>query len=56
MVRVKLKTEALSADNVKLPLSPGMTVVAEIKTGKRTVLSYVLDPVIQVSKEGRRER
>jgi HlyD family secretion protein len=36
-------------------LSPGMPATAEIKIGKRTVLSYLLGHVVRVSTEGMRE-
>jgi HlyD family secretion protein len=37
-------------------LLPGMTLTGEIKTGKRTVISYFLYPVIRVLDESLRER
>ena len=36
-------------------LIPGMTATAEINVGKRTIVSYVLDPVIRLFDEGLRE-
>jgi HlyD family secretion protein len=36
-------------------LSPGMPATAEIKIGKRTVLSYLLGHVVRVGSEGMRE-
>jgi HlyD family secretion protein len=36
-------------------LIPGMTTTAEILVGKRTIISYLLDPVIRVFDESLRE-
>jgi len=36
-------------------LIPGMTTTAEINTGKRTIISYLLDPIIKLFDEGLRE-
>jgi hemolysin D len=40
----------------KLLLTPGMLVVAEIHQGRRTVLEYLLSPVMKVGAEAARER
>ena len=40
----------------EIRLSPGMVVSAEIKTGKRRVLEYILDPVLRATSEAMRER
>ena len=39
-----------------LALEPGMTVTAEIKTGQRRVISYVLSPFMRYRHEALRER
>ena len=39
-----------------LPISPGMQATVEIKTGRRTVLSYLLRPVLKLKSEAFRER
>ena len=39
-----------------LALEPGMTVTAEIKTGQRRVISYVLSPLMRYRHEALRER
>jgi HlyD family secretion protein len=36
-------------------LIPGMTTTAEINIGKRTIISYVLDPIVRLFDEGLRE-
>jgi hemolysin D len=37
-------------------LSPGMAVTAEIRTGRRSVMSYLLSPLRRYAQEGIRER
>ena len=37
-------------------LSPGMAVTVEIKTGSRTILSYLLSPLLRYQQEVLRER
>ena len=39
-----------------VPLGPGMAVTAEIKTGRRSVISYLLLPLQRYASEGMRER
>jgi len=36
-------------------LIPGMTTSAEIVIGKRTIISYLLDPIVRLFDEGLRE-
>lgn len=46
----------LSADGADVPLSPGMAVTIEIKTGSRRILEYLLSPLVEVGSEAMRER
>lgn len=39
-----------------LPISPGMEAVVDIKTGERTVIDYLLQPVLKLRSEAFRER
>jgi adhesin transport system membrane fusion protein len=39
-----------------LPVTPGMTATVDIQTGRRTVLSYLIQPVLRVQSEALRER
>lgn len=55
-VRIRLATNRIRANDTWINLTPGMTVSAEIKTGKRSVAHYFLDPVIQTGQESLRER
>ena len=40
----------------KVPLSPGMAVTVEIKTGTRRLLEYFFSPILQAGQESVRER
>lgn len=55
-VRIRLTTNRIRANDTWINLTPGMAVSAEIKTGKRSVAHYFLDPVIQTGQESLRER
>lgn len=54
--RVTLERVAMRIDGADVPLAPGMGVSVEIKTGRRRVLEYLLDPVARVRDEALRER
>lgn len=56
VARVHLPTNRILANGQWINLTPGMEVTAEIKTGKRSVAHYFLDPVIQTGEESLRER
>jgi hemolysin D len=43
-------------DGKRVPLSPGMNVTAEIKTGKRRIIEFLLSPVERAGSESLRER
>ncbi len=45
VVRVRTRTATLG--DAKLPIIPGMTAEVDLLTGKRTVLSYILKPVLR---------
>lgn len=55
-VRVKLDKATLQIDGVNVRLTAGMNLSAEIKTGKRRVIDYLLSPMRQHSGEAMRER
>lgn len=55
-VRIRIATNRIRANDTWISLTAGMAVTAEIKTGKRTVAHYFLDPVIQTGQESLRER
>lgn len=43
-------------DGKRVPLSPGMNIIAEIKTGQRRIIEFLLSPVQRAGSESLRER
>jgi len=56
--RVRLRTEKayLGTDAKPLPIIPGMTAGVEILTGRKTVLDYLLKPILKARDRALRER
>jgi len=54
--QVKLSKLSLQVEGKEVRLSPGMTVTAEIKTGKRRLIEYFLAPLLRYKQESIRER
>ena len=46
----------MQIDDKLVELSPGMAVTVEIKTGSRSILSYLLSPLLRYRQESLRER
>lgn len=55
-VIVSIEENVLSTGNKNIPLSSGMAVTAEIKTGMRSVISYLLSPLEESVTESLHER
>ncbi|MCQ2359477.1 MAG: HlyD family type I secretion periplasmic adaptor subunit [Phascolarctobacterium sp.] len=55
-VMVKLEQEKLGTDNKKLSVYPGMNVSAEIKTRKKKIIDFFLEPFQTYKSEALRER
>lgn len=55
-VTLTLARNTIDVDGKPIRLTPGMNVTAEIKTGKRRVIEYLLSPVQSYAKESLRER
>lgn len=53
-VRIRLSDPSIAAN--PLPLRPGMTVAAEIKTADRRIISFFFDPITKHFQESLRER
>jgi hemolysin D len=51
-----LSQKNMLIDGKRIPLSPGMNVSAEIKTGKRRIIEFLLSPVQRAGSESLRER
>ena len=47
---------AITADGLHVPLTPGMAVSVEIKTGSRRILEYLFSPLTEVTSDSMRER
>jgi hemolysin D len=56
VAHVALDSARMEVDGREEALSPGMAVTAEIKTGRRSVISYLLSPLRRYAHEGIRER
>jgi len=56
VARIALDETAVETEQGTLPLEPGMTVTAEIKTGQRHLISYLLSPFMRYRHEALRER
>jgi hemolysin D len=54
--RVSLDRTHMQIDDNLVNLGPGMAVTVEIKTGERTVLSYLLSPIMRYKHDTLRER
>ena len=54
--RISLDRSQMQIDNNLVNLSPGMAVTVEIKTGSRTVISYLLSPILRYKHESLHER
>jgi hemolysin D len=55
-VTLSLEKTTITADGVEVPVSNGMAVAVEIKTGSRRVIDYVLSPLAEVASKAMKER
>lgn len=51
-----LSQNTMDVDGKHVPLSPGMNITAEIKTGQRRIIEFLLSPVQRAGSESLRER
>lgn len=51
-----LSQKDMVIDGKRIPLSPGMNITVEIKTGQRRIIEYLLSPVQRAGSESLRER
>jgi hemolysin D len=56
VAHVALAGTGVATEQGFTPLEPGMVVTAEIKTGQRRLISYLLSPLLRYKQEGLRER
>lgn len=53
---LRLSRRSITVDGKAIPLTPGMAVTVEIKTGERRAISYVLSPLSEIVSTSARER
>lgn len=53
---VALAQTDMEIDGNVVPLSPGMAVTVEIKTGTRRIITYLLSPLVRYKQTSLRER
>lgn len=55
-IRVDLGQTTLMVDGQIVPVSPGMAVTVEVKTGERRIIDYIFAPMLKYRDESLRER
>lgn len=55
-IRISLKATTIEADGETVPITSGMMVTAEVKTGNKRVIEYLLDPLLRMGDESLHER
>lgn len=55
-VLVVSQRNAMDIDGTAIPLTPGMSVTVEIKTGKRRILEYLFSPLVETASRAMKER
>jgi hemolysin D len=55
-MRLRMEKSTMIVDGKEVNLSPGMAVTAEVKTGKRRLIEYILSPLKKYAQESVRER
>lgn len=57
IIRVRTQSSSIvKKDNTQLPIIPGMMTSVDVITGKRTVLEYILNPVLRAKQTALREQ
>jgi len=54
--RLKPNANAISVNGHDVPLTAGMTVTVEIKTGSRRIIGYLFSPIVEVASQAMGER
>jgi hemolysin D len=54
--RIKLDRDTIDRENERVKLIPGMALTADIRTGTRSIVSYLISPIDQARQEAGRER
>ena len=56
LVKVRTQKTAITYHNENLPIIPGMIATVDILTGKKTVLDYIMKPILKARQNALRER
>lgn len=56
LVKIETQSNFSNSDQDELPIIPGMTVTVDILTGKKSVLDYLLKPILKTKQAALRER
>ena len=54
--RISVAQTRMQIEDKQVSLSPGMAITAEIKTGERRIISYLLSPLRKYRQDSLRER
>lgn len=54
--QIGLNQKELSVDGESIELTPGLSIVAEIKTDKRRIIDYLLSPINEYTSNAMREK
>jgi hemolysin D len=55
-VTIALEKNVISAGEREVPVSNGMAVSVEVKTGRRRIIDYIFSPLVEVTSEAMKER
>ncbi|MBF0429421.1 MAG: HlyD family type I secretion periplasmic adaptor subunit [Magnetococcales bacterium] len=55
-VRIALRHKTMNINGRSLPLTPGLAITAEIATGDRRIIDYLLSPILKARRESLTER
>jgi hemolysin D len=56
LARVRLERASISVDGARVALAPGLAATADIKTGRRRIIAYLLSPLSRRVQEAGREQ
>jgi hemolysin D len=56
VARISLSKSDMMVEGLRRPLQPGMSVTAEIRTGRRSIADYLLSPIARKTQESLHER
>ena len=55
-VTLSLDRSTIAADDTEIPVTNGMAVTVEIKTGQRRIIDYIFSPLVEVASTAMKER